>query len=86
MTAHNIHQLHSHNLCVTYSTGELGSLKSFEYHDVFGVELNSAEWVTAPLSLTHPQQVCAAKEESEGDDRADMSISLWDAEAAQGQL
>ena len=61
MTAHNIHQLHSHNLCVTYLTGELGSLKSFEYHDVFGVELNSAEWVTAPLSLTHPQQVCAAQ-------------------------
>jgi hypothetical protein len=35
MTTPNIYQLHGHNLSVTYSTGELGSLKSFEYQDAF---------------------------------------------------
>ena len=35
MTIPNIYQLHGHHLSVTYSTGDLGSIKSLEYHDVF---------------------------------------------------
>jgi len=35
MTAPNIYHLRGPNVHVTYATGELGSLKSFEYHDSF---------------------------------------------------
>ncbi|MGA7937100.1 MAG: hypothetical protein WCA35_26340, partial [Kovacikia sp.] len=33
MTTPNIYQLHGHQVCIHYSTGELGSIKAFEYQD-----------------------------------------------------
>ncbi len=35
MTTPNIYQLHGNQLSVIYSTGDLGSIKAFEYQDAF---------------------------------------------------
>lgn len=35
MTTPNIYQLHGNQIIVNYSTGDLGSIKAFEYQDTF---------------------------------------------------
>jgi hypothetical protein len=39
MATPNIFQLQGHQLVVTYSTGELGSIKAFEYQDAFQMRM-----------------------------------------------